>query len=357
MGPKKSKISYKKQIKLRETLHEMREDGIIERAAYTRLMDIINPAESNDDVTIHPDTASGSTQSIAPRWDGIEVVSTPHGASENRPQLHSAIVVADMMDDDFEILSDIDGTGTRHSARSVSTKDDGLSLPMECNIMFRKERSKAKRKSKHPKNKTDTGKRRNENLCKDSQEHNNSLDGEPTGHSVGEHGAEIMMADLNHKTMDIVKGCLFLRCKECPSMVRIRFSSGVLPKMSVDLDAEYTNGIVMTFCKSCDDIKEDLTRSRAGWDDHFTANCARGFREMRLDPGLMEGSKFVRAASLVANGNVSLMTTKGHVHFEDRTAIWDHIQLGDEIASMHVDEVGSGEVNAILQSHLVGGFF
>jgi hypothetical protein len=37
--------------------------------------------------------------------------------------------------------------------------------------------------------------------------------------------------------------------------------------------------------------------------------------ESNIDPGFVEGSNFVRAANLVANVHVPLMTAMGHLHF------------------------------------------
>lgn len=84
----------------------------------------------------------------------------------------------------------------------------------------------------------------------------------------------------------------------------------MIPKMSVDLDTEYTNGAVLA-CRFCDDIKEDPCSRGFGWDNELVADCAGRFRGMKMDPGLVEGSNFMRAANLVSGVQVPLITAMG----------------------------------------------
>ena len=356
MAPKGQKISHKRQLKLRDTLDHMSQTGEIGESAYATLMEILNPIDPNRRHTSQENAGAGSLQPVVRNSEG----DIPPLTSDGLVYACSSVTNAETMEDDFDIVSDVERTGTPKSIGSVSAKDQVSSPPMELNTIFRMERSKGKKKkSKIAGSKADSSNRRTEKMGLDnvSEQYHNKLDEELAEHMENEPRVGRITAHNSHDRIDVAKGCLFLRCHRCPSMVRIKFSSGVIPKMSVDLDAEYTNGAVLIVCKTCDDIRENPRSRGFGWDNELVADCAGRFRGLKMDPGLMEGSNFMRAANLVSGVQVPLITAMGRLHFEDRATILDHTGFDDEIASIDVDKVNSGDVNAILNMHLNGGFF
>ena len=82
-------------------------------------------------------------------------------------------------------------------------------------------------------------------------------------------------------------------CNRCPSMIRIKFASGAIPRTSVNLDAEYTSAVAITVCKTCDGAGRDPLSFGGGWGSNRINGCAIKFKDLGLDPSLMEGSKFM----------------------------------------------------------------
>lgn len=352
MAPKGPKINHKRQLKLRETLDQKSQTNVVGETAYTQLMEILNPTDPKR--TGQEGAEAGSLQPVIRNIEG----DTPSLTSEGLMYTCSSVRSAETVEDDFDIISDVERIDRPKSTALVSAKDQASRPTVELNAIFRKEHSRGKKKkSKNEKKKTDDSKRRTEKMGLDSEEYRSSLEEELAEHKENAPRVDTTTAHDRQETTDVAKGCLFLHCFRCPSMVRIKFSSGLIPKMSVDLDADYANGVMFTLCKTCDDVKENPHTRGYGWDDEVVADFAGRFRGLNMDPGIMKGSNFMRAANLVSSIPVDLMTAVGRLHFENRSTILDHAKHEDEIASIDVDKVDSGDVNAILKGHLNGGFF
>jgi hypothetical protein len=345
MGSKKAKISSKRLLKLQDALNEMSKNGMIGESAYARLLEILNPIDPNSNITIQLNNEAGALHPTDHKGEGTDEVDTPHTA-----------VLCEMVDDGFDVVSDFGTPESQNSAGLLYVKEPVLPPPMELNMMFRKERSKPKKK-KTKKSVADACKGHTEKICKGNKGFHNSLDEELPEEAESEPIVDGDMANDSQRMANTAKGCLFLHCHRCPSMVRVKFASGAIPKMSVNLDAEYTNGVAITVCKSCDNVERDPPPFGNGWGGDRVTGCASKFRDLGLDPSLMERSNFMRAAELVANTYTPLMTAGGRLHFEERATILDYAKSEDEIASINADEVDSGNVNAILKPHLYGGFF
>ena len=362
MGSKKAKISSKRLLKLQDTLNEISKHGMIEQSAYARLMEILNPIDPHNNSTIQLNDEAGSLRPTGREGEGTNEVDALHNAPLEHAHTYNDAALSATADDDFDIITDFGSSESQNSAGLVYAENQVRPPPMEINMMLRRERSKPKNKKKSTNKSTEkseagTCKRYSEQVCGANEEFHNSLDeGSPEG-AQSEPIVDRDTANNSQGMGDTAKGCLFLRCHRCPSMVRIKFTSGAIPKMSVNLDAQYTNGVVITVCKNCDDVKRNPSPFGDGWGNDRIIGCATKFRDLSMDPSLMEGSNFMRAAELVANTYIPLMTAGGRLHFEERANILDYATSVDEIASINVDEADSGNVNAILKTHLLGGFF
>lgn len=127
--------------------------------------------------------------------------------------------------------------------------------------------------------------------------------------------------------------------------------------MSVKFDAEYTNGIIITVCKECDDSQGSKSLPETCLRAENPPGRADTFRELGISGHLLEGSKIEQAARAVAGTEVPFITRGRRLHFEERENIQRHTSRTDAVASMDVYTPGVMSKELVLKSHLCGGFF
>jgi hypothetical protein len=116
---------------------------------------------------------------------------------------------------------------------------------------------------------------------------------------------------VDEKRIVTKKGCLFMTCVRCVSMIMIKFESGLVPSMPLSSSTQYENGIAMTMCKEC--APEEESPSTTMSSDESPISYTDQFKKLGMDPQLLRGTVMARTANLVTNDDVPMMTFKGCV--------------------------------------------
>lgn len=259
---------------------------------------------------------------------------------------------------DFDLMLDADGSERHGPFESIPVEGQALAEPREINAIFVRERVRPAIQTKSNKTRSDKSKM---NAGKPSKAAEGSHSGlaskvqeKDMEHAPNVHASR---SDGSGQETELEKGCLFAVCIRCSSVVRIKFASALIPHMSVKFDAEYTNGIVMTVCKECDDHQGSKSLPEPCSRAEIAPLRADTFRELGIGGHLLEGSKIEQAARAVAGMEVPFITYGRRLHFEERKNIQRHTNRTDAVASMDVHAPGVMSRESVLKPHLYGGFF
>jgi hypothetical protein len=164
-------------------------------------------------------------------------------------------------------------------------------------------------------------------------------DVEPDSHkSVAEESAENWS----------VKGCLFVTCIRCVSMIMIEFKSGLVPSMPLPSQDRVENGILMTTCATCENKSWEMLGTKP--------NLLDMFKNLHLHPDLLKGSDLVKVATLIANAKVGMMEYKGQILYMDRIRVMEKVSSSDKIMSVDRTQRDTMVRSKLLLTHLLGGF-
>jgi hypothetical protein len=150
------------------------------------------------------------------------------------------------------------------------------------------------------------------------------------------------------------KGCLFMTCIRCVSMIMIQFESGTIPPMPLASSAKYQNGVVMTMCKHC--MPETEIISTATNTYGTTISHTDQFTSLKMDPELLTGSMMLRTANLVVGEHVHMMKFKNRILYMERERIINMVSCVDKIVSLNPWVIESGDLSRVLLQHVNGGF-
>ncbi|KAK4551661.1 hypothetical protein LTR86_010992 [Recurvomyces mirabilis] len=165
-------------------------------------------------------------------------------------------------------------------------------------------------------------------------------------------GCETKLQRMSLTELETEKGCLFLTCIKCASMVMIKFHDRLLPFMPIVNEVRYENRIVMTTCKSCE-ISNTDSFSFGG---KTVVSHAQQFNDMNIHPILFSGSNMMKVAEAVAGEHVRMMTHDGKLSYMDRHKVMDEVSSLDCISSLDVSRIMDGDNYSIKLPFLRGGF-
>lgn len=109
-------------------------------------------------VTIDSQTEADLPQLTVRNSDGTREVDTALPPSENQAFPQNGALVANVTEDDFDLMTDGEGPELEDATEFVSAEIRALSQPIELNVMFKTEWRKPKKKSKSEKIEESTGK-------------------------------------------------------------------------------------------------------------------------------------------------------------------------------------------------------
>jgi hypothetical protein len=150
------------------------------------------------------------------------------------------------------------------------------------------------------------------------------------------------------------KGCLFMACIRCASMIMIKFESKMVPPMPLPSSTQYENGIVMTMCKQCE--LQDAPLSIPGFSGIHVVSYVDQFSNLKMSPDLLTGTDMVKTANAIVGEVVHMMEFKGRILYVDRTKVMDKLTFMDTIVSLDLSRAEFDDLSKAVLPYLKGGF-
>lgn len=164
--------------------------------------------------------------------------------------------------------------------------------------------------------------------------------------------AESPSRNIDEQKMETMKGCLFMDCISCSSMILIQFENQIVPPMPLPTQSQYENGIVMTTCKTCDSPETDwFTGASCNTNNHVDK-----FASLRIHSSSYRNSDIMTFPELIVGEYVRIMKYKERVLYMNRDRVMEKVTSRERISSLNMDETERRSRSKILLPYLRGGF-